>query len=345
MTVVAASIYPTRAAATRLRLNPVLEELTRRGIDSRLWSFLADDDLSQWLRGGASRLGPASTGFRRLPSGLRSANKCDVMILQRETLPINLLLMERLLVTRHRPFIWDVDDALWTSSGLGASIRGTPAKYEWLARHASEVWAGSRHVAEWALTAGAKEVRWVPTTVPVPPQVDDAAREADLLCWIGTPSTGPYIERLLHEVREVLGNWRVLVVGARINAPAGVAVTQHGWSPEAESLALRRAGVGLYPLDTSQPTTSGKSALKSVLFMAHGIPVVATPTASNLAVMSHGREGFFANGPEDWREFLEILHDSGVQREMGRLGHRQAAENFDSLRWAFELSDRVGRLL
>jgi hypothetical protein len=209
-----------------------------------------------------------------------------------------------------------VDDAVWTSTlGAGASIRGTSKKYEWLARQATEVWAGNKHVADWASAAGARVVRWVPTTVPVPPLLHNDHREGDLLVWVGTPSTGPYVERLLHDLRDSLRGWRVRIVGARIVAPAEVEVTQCDWSPEAEADALNRASVGLYPLDVSHPGTIGKSALKSVLFMAHGIPLIATPTPSNMDVMTHGREGFFASVR---RSGVSTLRSYGTRRNVER---------------------------
>lgn len=346
MGVLAASIYPERAAATRLRLNPVLLELRNCGIPTRLWTFLDDGGLPTWIAGGSSRLGPACRGLQGLAAGLREAEACDLMLLQREALPLNTLLMEKRVLSRDRPLVWDVDDALWTSTlGAGALIRGTSKKYEWLARQATEVWAGNKQVADWASAAGARVVRWVPTTVPVPPVVHNDQRENDLLVWVGTPSTGPYVERLLHDLRDSLRGWRVRIVGARIEAPAEVQVTQCDWSPEAEADALSRASVGLYPLDIRHPATMGKSALKSVLFMAHGIPLIATPTRSNLDVMTHSREGFFASSKTEWREYLGVLRDQQERRVMGARGHQHALANFDSGTWGAELCQTVIKLM
>src|ERR1039458_8453085 len=93
--VLAASIYPEWAAGTRLRLNPVLLELRSRDIPSRLWTFLDNRDLPTWITGGFSRLGPACRGLQRVGAGLREAEACDLMLLQREALPWNTLLMEK----------------------------------------------------------------------------------------------------------------------------------------------------------------------------------------------------------------------------------------------------------
>lgn len=345
MKILGATIYPREAAATRLRLVPVLRALQDRGLETELWSYLRDGELSTWVSGGRARIGPMTNGLRRIPSGLRSSSECDLLLLQREALPFNVLVLERLVVRQGRPLVWDVDDALWFASRAPSLIRGSSEKYEWLARNASQVWAGSQHVADWATSMGANSVRRVPTTVPVPLEVNHDGREDDLLCWIGTPSTGVHIERLLQHLGPALRDWRVVVVGARIRCPQGVRVTQLEWSPAAEADALRRASVGLYPLDVAQQATRGKSALKSVLFMAHGIPVVATPTGSNLAVMDHGEEGFFADSNEDWIQHLHDLRDAELRHVMGSRGHRRASEEFDNRKWSSSLADQVCRLL
>lgn len=340
--VLAASVYPVQAAATRLRLAPVVHALERAGVSAHVSTFLGDNDLHSWLSGGRSRIGPGIRGSARIPTIIREVSSCDLLLLQREVLPLNTLFIERDAVNRCTPIIWDVDDAVWARHpSIESRMRGDAGKYRWLAQHATEVWAGNQHVAAWAEEAGARQVLWVPTTVPVPDSVSDDDREDDLLAWVGTPSTGPFIEALLRDLSDSLGGWRVLVVGARITATASIEVTQMPWSARAEAEVLRRAAVGLYPLDVTHPTTMGKSALKSVLYMAHGIPVVATPTQSNRDVMAHGREGFFASTRSEWREALAALSDQGLRHSMGAAGHAHAARNFDMHKWGEQLAARI----
>lgn len=334
------------AAGTRLRLAPIVEALNQRGVSASLSTFLRDGDLAGWLSGGSSRVLPTLHGAARISAIMREVAACDVLLLHREALPLNTLLIERVARRRGIPIIWDVDDSMWAAANrVKSAARGGIAKYQWLAREAAEVWAGNRHVASWAEDVGGSQVTLVPTTVPVPATVAGQEREKDLLVWIGTPSTGPFIEALLHQLSDSLKGWRVLVVGATINAPAGVDVTQHRWSAAAEAAALRRATVGLYPLDVSHPTTSGKSALKSILFMAHAIPVVATLTASNRDVMTHAEQGFFATNTAEWVEALDALREPNLRARMGAAGHRHARADFDSAVWGGRLADRLCLLL
>lgn len=331
-----------RAAATRLRLAPPVEALRAGGVDAQLVSLLPDQDLEGWLEGGLAQVRIAARSAGRARLLLREASQCDVMLLQRECLPLRSLMVEKRPVTREVPVIWDVDDALWTGASTTSTlIRGGKKKYQWMARHASEVWAGNAHVADWAKQAGARNVLIVPTTVDVPSSAPQRAAEDDLLVWIGTPSTGPFIERLLHEVADGLTGWRVLIVGARIDTPPGVQVEQQPWSPAEEARALELATVGLYPLDPSHPSVLGKSALKCILYMAQGIPFIATATPSNNAVMEHGVEGFSAASHDDWVDYLTVLRDSGVRAAMATAGHARALKDFNGRSWGPELARRI----
>jgi glycosyltransferase involved in cell wall biosynthesis len=89
----------------------------------------------------------------------------------------------------------------------------------------------------------------------------------------------------------------------------------------------------------------GKSALKSILYMSQGIPVVATQTPSNRAVMTHGVGGLFADTVDEWRQSLAILKKPEQRKALGEAGHRHAARNFDSAAWAQLLARRIERLL
>ncbi len=298
-----------------------------------------------WISGGVRRVRPTLRGFGNLPAMFRAVGGADALVLQREMLPLDTTALEARAVRRSIPVVWDVDDAVWERDTLRRRARGSARKYEWLAAHADEVWAGSRHAVEWADRSGAKEVLWVPTTVGVPPTVSNDDREEDLLAWIGTPSTAPYVEHLLHSITPDLSGWRVLIVGGSISAPSDVRVEQQPWSLEAEATALRRAAVGLYPLDTSVTTTAGKSALKAVLYMAHGVPVIATPTRSNRDVMRHEAEGLFASTADEWRAALQALRDPAARAAMGAAGHRRALSEFDSATWGMRLASRVEALL
>lgn len=312
-TVLLASLYPDRIASTRLRLSVLENPLKLSGYEVRTWSFLADGEIDAWLHGGFQRIGPTLRGILRCVNFFRKSRNAGLVIVQRELVPFNSLILEKSLTRMNISFVWDLDDGLWQSSSFFRNrIRGTERKYEWLARNAVEIWAGNNSIRDW-VNQYVQQVLWVPTFVASrQTKPDDRIhRDRDLLAWIGTPSTAPFIQDLINELASDLTGWRLLIVGAEVKAPVGVNIENLPWTPENEEYALSRAWLGLYPLDTQHPATKFKSSLKSLLFRSAGVPVLVTPTPSTLDTMRHEEGGLFVSNSTEWGEALARFRDIG----------------------------------
>ena len=251
--------------------------------------------------------------------------------------------MERRLVNG-RPIVWDVDDAMWNAStGLRERVRGDIAKYEWLAQSACEVWAGNETVADWCAAHGARSVHVVPTVTPIPEKVGTPT-DPRRLVWVGTPSTGPFVEQLLMANRASLKEWVIEIVGASVTAPPGLRVEMHSWSSENEARALNRAWAGIYPINTAHPLASGKSALKAVLMGAYGLPVIATRTRSNAGVIDEGVTGFLVDDDRGWRESLNHLSDPVSRDRLGAAARSKIERDYNPAAWGGQLADSLVRL-
>jgi glycosyltransferase involved in cell wall biosynthesis len=63
--------------------------------------------------------------------------------------------------------------------------------------------------------------------------------------------------------------------------------------------------------------------------MSLGLPVVATPTGSNLEIIEDGVNGFFADSPSEWYDRLRTLVDNPELRAtMGQAARKTAKEGF-----------------
>lgn len=343
--VLLASLYPQRIASTRLRLIFLKDPLQQAGYPVKVWSFFTDSQMDAWLKGGLSRVRVLLAAAIQALTFISVSRNVRIAIVQRELLPFNSLMLEKLLKLRQVPLIWDVDDGLWQStSRLKSSIRGSHRKYRWLATNCAEIWAGNRSILDWVGSTSIPAI-WVPTVVPSPRK--DASynslHERDLLVWIGTPSTAPFIQKLIDDLGTALFGWQLLVVGASISAPSGVPVECRPWTTENEADALKRGWVGLYPLDINHPATPYKSSLKSVLFRSHGIPVIVTPTRSTLDTMTNAVGGLFASDPADWVSALAKLQDPRFYAQQVNLS-LQSAQEFSSQRWMPILMSRIKRI-
>lgn len=346
--VLAMSVHPTRVAATRLRVAQHVPYLNDAGLDVRLWSFFREDDLTAWYgRRQHARLLVLIRALLRLPLVLRALRDVRLVIVQREALPLGPPVVE-LLAARGRRLVWDLDDAVWeqfdspTAGRVPQWVRATGDKYRRICRRADEVWAGSEVLARWCREHN-QNVQVVPTVVPVPPR--QRAAQQRTVAWIGSHSTGPFIEAVLPAVALVDPAPEILLVGAMLPSLSAVAAQVLPWSQQNEDETLAQARVGLYPVDRQHPLAEGKCGLKAILYMSHGIPSVITPTTTNALVVRDGVEGLYADTPAEWTAKVQrLLDDEDLWERMSEAAHQRARADFSLEVWGPRLAARLVRL-
>lgn len=124
----------------------------------------------------------------------------------------------------------------------------------------------------------------------------------------------------------VLACNEVLAARARLHAPRVEVVP---WSEDGEVEALRGADIGIMPL-FDDDWSNGKCAFKIIQYMAAGLPCVASRTAMNCEVVSHGHNGFLASTTSEWEDRLRTLlvaDDRG--RSLGRAGRQLVEQRFN----------------
>lgn len=336
--VLALAVHPPALAATRLRVSQYRPFLAEQGLDLQLWTFLSERDLADWYGGSdLRRVLVVLRGLLRLPVAVGRILSSDVVLVQREALPAGPPLLER-LAARLRPVAWDVDDAVWeqhramTAGRAPRWVRAPRGKYERLCARADLVLAGSELLAAWCRAHNTR-VLVVPTVVPVPDEPPPGARDG-VVAWVGSHSTGPFLADVLPAVARVRPLPRVEAVGARVGPVPGVDVVERTWSAATEEEVLSRARVGLYPVDRAHPLADGKCGFKAVLYMAHGVPVVVTPTPTNAAIVRDGVDGLHADTAEQWeRAVSALLSDDELWESCRRSAHSRARDEYSLQRW------------
>lgn len=344
------AVHPESVAATRLRAMQYEPALRARGFEVALWSLFSERDLPRWYgQSQVTRAFVLLASLRRLWGAVRAIRAADIVLVQREALPLGPPLLE-LYAGRRGPLVWDVDDAVWaeyvspTAGKVPRWLRASGNKFERVCAAATEVWAGSEVLAKWCRRHN-EAVQVVPTVVEVPPEpLGSAART---VAWIGSHSTGPFLESVLSALRDVAPPPEVVVVGARPREiPEGLIVHVLPWSPAAEREALARARVGLYPIDRSHPLAEGKCGLKAILYMAHGVPPVVTPTTTNGRVVREGREGLHADSPAEWTAAVQgLLDDDDLWARLREAGRERALADFSLQAWAPRVAERAWSMI
>lgn len=110
-----------------------------------------------------------------------------------------------------------------------------------------------------------------------------------------------------------------------------------GWDPVSVYEHMKEADIGIIPVDTSpdfdpelnQPSFwQVKSENRLSMKMCVGLPVIATPIPSYEPLIDQGRNGFLANSFDEWLDYLNVLRDPDVRRDIGERARASVVSRF-----------------
>src|SRR2546423_2081892 len=274
--------------------------------------------------------------FARAP-GLLAAKSSDVTWLERELVPRRYT-FERFAGPKR---LFDVDDAIWLTDESRFS--------EEIAKHSTGVIAGNQFIADYYHKLGVRV--WV-----VPTSVDTESWKPELkkkrngwtVGWIGSSSNLKYLYAIEESMADFLAEHRtseLLVVCDRkpsfkIILPTAWKFAR--WTPENELKLTQKIDVGLMPLPETA-WSRGKWALKMLLYMAVGLPVIASPVGVNSEILRQAEIGLPAVNKDNWYEALRLLFaDRKRAFSLGRAGRRLVEEQYSVKQNVCKLAQIIG---
>jgi glycosyltransferase involved in cell wall biosynthesis len=265
----------------------------------------------------------------------RDFRHADAVILQRRLLPRWQL---RLLRRAARILLFDFDDAVfvrdsYASQGLHSGTR--LRRFAATVRAADAVVAGNAFLRDEAVHwAGPRRIHVVPTCVDpsrYPPADHTRTGDGVQLVWIGSSSTLRGLEAigpLLEQLGRHYPGLRLKVVCDRFPDLHHLPVVACAWSEAGEGRELAAADIGIswVPDDL---WSRGKCGLKTLQYMAAGLPVVANPVGVQREMVRHGETGFLVENVRDWVEAVgRLAADPGLRRRLGQAGRRRVQRDF-----------------
>jgi len=251
---------------------------------------------------------------------LKEAGQADVVIILRKTFNA---LFSRLVRLCSKHLVLDMDDAIFCSS------KGTTSSTRWnrfrrMARYCDQIWVGNKYLADVARRYNSA-VSILPTSLD-PGKYEIRAKKPSKhidLVWIGSKSTGKYLEEglpVLEDIARSLPHIRLKII-ADFDLETKILTTLPvPWNEKREAYDLSSAHIGIAPMPDN-PWTKGKCGLKVLQYMAAGLPVVSSVSGVNAEIIQHGKTGFLADSPEEWRGAVEkLVHDPELRRVMGETG-------------------------
>ena len=323
--------YSELGASSRLRCYRYAEMLRECGVDVRMHSLFGDDTLAA-LYGGRGRRGKLARDLVRRLFALPRAEKN--LWIEYELLPGVAYGIEKLYLRRRR-YVLSFDDAVYLNYRGKKLLDG---KFERLAAGAAGVMAANDMLVEHFSLHNANTVK-IPTAVDTDslrPGGDKFPRFTAV--WIGTPVTfeahlAPFASMLNALSREL--GFDLLLIGApaaakNIFPDARIAA----WSEKTERELLPKCHVGIMTLPPDDAFAAGKSAYKLLQYLAAGLPSIASPVGENRVVVAHGKTGFLAASPEEWRAAFRTLAADEKLRADFAAAARKEAENYSVRRYA-----------
>lgn len=306
------------------------------GIELLVSPFLDDATYRVLYREGgtAPKAFGVLKGIARRLRDLVRATSADLVLVHRESAPIGPPLIEMALSALRIPYVFDFDDALFLNPIHPANRRWAwmrhPSRVAVAVREARAVIAGNVYLGEWAGALNS-DVTVLPTPVDVMrhgPKVH-AQGNPVVIGWIGSSTTAPYLHLLDAPLSDLAKRCAIelRVIGGTYAHPS-VAVRTTPFSLKQEPADLAACDIGVLP-EPDDAWTRGKGAFKAILYMAAGLPVVASDVGANPSVVLHGQTGFIATDAGSWVTALERLAtDVALRARMGTAGRRRAEDRY-----------------
>ena len=328
----------------RFRLEQWAPHLRSQGIAFTFFPF-ADAALVRLLpqRGAAAAAAKAKAIVvayavqRQRAAALRGF---DVVVVHRTASLVGPAAIERRLARHGVPLVYDFDDAVWQTHTAAAN-RGFrwlkfPGKTARICALSHSVVAGNEYLADYA-RSHARFVQIVPTSVdterfaPRPPAGPANGRRL-VVGWTGSGTSQVNLEAqagVLAEAQRRHG-FEVRVHSDRAPLLPGVAFDWRRWTPHNEAAEVAEFDIGIMPLPDDE-WSRGKCALKALLYMASGLPVILSPVGANREAVRDGVDGLWASGHEQWlRAFDTLAGDAALRERLGREARRTVETRYSA---------------
>jgi glycosyltransferase involved in cell wall biosynthesis len=339
------------APSQRFRIEQWLPTLEAHDIMTDLVPF-ADAGLMKVLHQPGRFVAKAVAGLAALVRravALTRAGRYDAILIHRAAFLFGPAALERAVFTAGRPVIFDFDDAIHLLHTTGANRwlgwLKFPGKTAALCRMSDLVVAGNNHLAEFARRHNPR-VEVVPSSVDTVRFVLTPRRPANdrvVLGWTGSSTSQTYLEAFAPILGEIVRRCGVEVRVHSDRRPdlPGVAHVWRPWSPATEAAEVAAFDIGIMPLP-DDPWTRGKCAMKALIYMAAGIPVVCSAVGTNREVVRHGENGLLATTADDWITAVSSLtKDPALRSRLGAAGRRTVEDGYS----ASVCGDRFARLI
>jgi glycosyltransferase involved in cell wall biosynthesis len=331
--------YDSLGASSRIRILQYLPYLQMKGFTLDVHP-LFDNNYVQSLQHSKRNLFSVFYSYLSRMYLLLFSKKYDLVWIEKEIFPWIPYSIERVFLKKHSQYVIDYDDAVyhWYDQSKNKVINFLlKNKHKFLIQQSSSVIVGNSYLKNYAVNAGAQSIIFLPTSINlIKYEKLDAGRQSRnqrraVIGWIGQQSTAHNLVGLQPILSELVCAKKasfclIGIDGKFLNIP----VHSIPWSESHEVQDILKFDIGIMPLQ-DEPFERGKCGYKLIQYMACGIPVIGSGVGENKNIIKHGTNGFIANTPSEWREYLTLLiNDEKLRADMGLAGKKIVMEKYST---------------
>lgn len=275
----------------------------------------------------------------------------DVVFIQRELLPYNIIFLERFVRVFNKNIIFDLDDSIFLykeeiTSSIGRYITQKDTIAETI-RMSRKVICGNSYLAEYAKEYN-RNIVVIPTVLDaekyVPAVKIDNEEHSFVIGWMGTSGNLKYLlslQSVFSEIHEKYPNVILRIVTDKFlfqeEFSQAILTEFKKWSTTDEVVDLQGFDLGLMPLFDDK-WTRGKCGFKILQYMATGVPVIASAVGANKEIIQNKKNGFLVSTHEEWKErIIEIIENKDDINERLSLEGRKRIEEKYSIQAIFPI--------
>ena len=252
--------------------------------------------------------------------------------------PLGPPLFERMVRALTRVLIYDIDDNVHLGQEIDQQYNPNPIlrlikgrkKPIYLMTHADHVITSSPFLESEALKFNrAQKATYITSSVDTDHFVPRKRRPDNpkvVVGWTGTFSSRPFLDMIAPMLRELAKRreFEFRIIGNFDHEMPGVDLKVVQFDKATEIADLNHFDIGVYPLP-DEPWVYGKSGLKAIVYMAMGLPVVASAVGTTPLLYEHGDIGMMVTSDEEWLDALTRLIDSEEERRRKGATAREVA--------------------
>ena len=331
------------AAGQRLKYEQYLEDWNKRGIKTKVSSFVNDSTWNILYEKGYffKKIFGFLIGYFRRIRDLFRLRDYDLVYVFMWVTPYFSTFFERIFLLISKKLIFDLEDNLLIKNNLNkrinpnyiATLFKNPNKQIILAKYSDAVITSSPELEQICRELNKKKSSFYITssvnTDKFIPKRNKNKNEV-IVGWTGTFSSKQYIsivEDALQELAKEV-DFKLHVIGNFDYYLPNVNLMVSKWSLEKEISQMQTLDIGIYPLPNNE-WVYGKSGLKAIQYMSFGIPTVATKIGNTPNIITNREEGILVESSSEWISALkELIKNKSLREEMGKKARKKAIKYF-----------------